>query len=1021
VKEAFFSKSRIIPRLALSHRARQVLLSLAVLALALLPRLVNLGAFITADEDDQIMFASHFLKSMLKGNFGGALVLGYPGVPTLILGAAGVAARYLAHYSGLYPLPWVTAGFWATLSKTTAQFGMFEHPLDFLVWVRAPLAVTAALAVWGIYLLTRRLINPPVALIAAVVLAFDPFILAHSRVIHVDAPQAYFMFLSFLAFMLYLEQGGWRWLLLSGLFGGLAGLSKTPAVLLGPILALAGLMYALLPPPDLPRRVRWQRLALALTGWGLIAVAAIFALWPSMWSRPQYALQWVVNNVYSVSSGEHPTSGVFWNAWQSDQNPLYYLLVFPFHLTPLTTVGCVAGLALIGVGLAQRRRQNFTGWPAQMLPLALGLVGYVVVYITPISLVARRGDRYILPVYFAVGLLSALAVWWLAQWAAARLARFKLAPGWLAGGALLAQTAAVLVYQPYYLAYFNPLVGGPWLAPQYINIGWGEGLDQAAAYLNAAGGPEKTPVAAWYSNQFAPYYHGPTIDLSSEQAALTAPATVFYINQVQRGFPNKEILNYFRQRQPEKVIELGGVEYAWIYPGPVIGREPQTDFTFPLAAVLGGKARLYGVKVGATGFSADEYAAAPHENDLAGPYPGYKETIKGLPVTLFWETLGAINSNQGKLNVFIRLVDDRGNIWGQVDRLILSGLWRANRWLPGYYLRDEYKLPLDWATPPGRYQLEVGLYDFETGHNYGVVKNIGQITLSPPQTLPAADRLNVENSQPHPFDKSLRAVGHTFAAAHLPPGGEIAGKVFWQAAQKIDNSYQLQFFFVGPDQKRYVINEGLPLAQTYTEPQWRPAEIVGQAYRFRIPAVAPPGVYPMQLAVVNLATGQFVGEPLTLATVTVEAHERNFTLPADVAPTSAVINNEIELIGYKLDNPTVQPGQTFGLTLYWRSLEFAAAGYTVFVHVVGPDNSIRGQWDSVPAQGKSPTTGWVPGEIIADHFDVPLAADAPPWKYDIFVGMYDPVTGQRQPLFSPAAPASDNRVWLTRVQVVTNP
>ena len=75
----------------------RVAIPVAVFLIALLPRIVSLGTFMTADEDDQIMFASHFLKSILAGNFGSALVLGYPGVPTLILGAAGVAARYLFH------------------------------------------------------------------------------------------------------------------------------------------------------------------------------------------------------------------------------------------------------------------------------------------------------------------------------------------------------------------------------------------------------------------------------------------------------------------------------------------------------------------------------------------------------------------------------------------------------------------------------------------------------------------------------------------------------------------------------------------------------------------------------------------------------------------------------------------------------------------------------------------------------------------------------------------------------------
>ncbi len=135
-------------------------------------------------------------------------------------------------------------------------------------------------------------------------------------------------------------------------------------------------------------------------------------------------------------------------------------------------------------------------------------------------------------------------------------------------------------------------------------------------------------------------------------------------------------------------------------------------------------------------------------------------------------------------------------------------------------------------------------------------------------------------------------------------------------------------------------------------------------------------------------------------------------------PISAVIGNEIELVGYKLHDETTSARESFGLTLYWRCLRFVEGNYTVFVHAIGPDQVMRGQWDSTPVQATSPTGGWIPGQIIEDYYEVPMARDAPPWKYDIFAGMYDALTGQRLSLTSPNAPISNNRVWLTRVQVV---
>ena len=98
-------------KLIFNEKALRIILPLAVFIIALLPRILSLDTFITADEDDQIMFSTHFLKSILRGNFGGALILGYPGIPTLLIGAAGVGLRYLFHYQGWMELPWVTRRF----------------------------------------------------------------------------------------------------------------------------------------------------------------------------------------------------------------------------------------------------------------------------------------------------------------------------------------------------------------------------------------------------------------------------------------------------------------------------------------------------------------------------------------------------------------------------------------------------------------------------------------------------------------------------------------------------------------------------------------------------------------------------------------------------------------------------------------------------------------------------------------------------------------------------------------------
>jgi hypothetical protein len=97
------------------------------------------------------------------------------------------------------------------------------------------------------------------------------------------------------------------------------------------------------------------------------------------------------------------------------------------------------------------------------------------------------------------------------------------------------------------------------------------------------------------------------------------------------------------------------------------------------------------------------------------------------------------------------------------------------------------------------------------------------------------------------------------------------------------------------------------------------------------------------------------------------------------------------------------------VTLFWSAEQPPARDYTVFVHVVGPDGQMMGQWDQTPAAGKAPTSGWAPGQMIADEYRVPVQAQAGAGPYQVYVGMYDPTTGARLDVASPN-PVSERRL-----------
>jgi hypothetical protein len=110
----------------------------------------------------------------------------------------------------------------------------------------------------------------------------------------------------------------------------------------------------------------------------------------------------------------------------------------------------------------------------------------------------------------------------------------------------------------------------------------------------------------------------------------------------------------------------------------------------------------------------------------------------------------------------------------------------------------------------------------------------------------------------------------------------------------------------------------------------------------------------------------------------------------------------VALVGYALPQRQVAPGDQVTLTLSWQARAKPNRDYKVFVHLLALDDMRLAQHDSQPGQGAAPTTGWLPGQIIADEHPLAIPPDAPPGPYRFVVGLYDSAAGHRLRLLSEA-------------------
>ncbi len=83
-------------------------------------------------------------------------------------------------------------------------------------------------------------------------------------------------------------------------------------------------------------------------------------------------------------------------------------------------------------------------------------------------------------------------------------------------------------------------------------------------------------------------------------------------------------------------------------------------------------------------------------------------------------------------------------------------------------------------------------------------------------------------------------------------------------------------------------------------------------------------------------------------------------------------------------------GDALQVTLTWQALAAMETDYTAYVHLLDESGALLAQSDRPPAG--YPTGDWVPGEIVADTFTVPLPPGTELARTALASGFYDPAT-----------------------------
>ena len=661
--------------------------------IALLPRVLALGLFITDDEANFWLTRSDvFLNAIRAGDYAATAITAHPGVTTMWLGAAGIVLR-----------------------RALLDWGILHSdafPIV-LTCMRLPVALAHVAVVLLGYRLLRRIFAPQaypaLAVLAAVLWAADPFVIGYSKLLHTDALAGSFMTLSILAVCVYFNHDRrWRWLALSGVAAGLAFLSKSPALVLAPAVGLVGLLAARARADD----GRWtmdddhvkssivyrlSSIVYPLAIWSAIAAATVFALWPALWISPLQAYAQLRIGVAIEGAQPHMLGNFFLGRQDDAPGLLYYPAALALRSTPWTLLG------LLLLPLAWRT----AGAPAQV---ALGgqsagasrhslaaLAGFVILFVAAMSLFPKKFDRYMVPAFPALDVLAAFGLLGIGDWGlriGKRLRSQSPVPNpqsplrlVLSGVITLAALANIAWWHPYSIDAYNQIFGGTRAGARTFTVGWGEGLEQVADWLNAQPDITSVRTVALRVTSLNRYLRdgAEAVFPSGDQLRDRTGYVVVYLPQTQTGRADGVFGQFYGRAPPLHTVRIHGVDFAWIYRAP-----PQV--AQPRAAAFGPDIRLLGF-------------------DQSGDVrPG--ETVR---FRLSWATSAAPPTDYW---LFAHLLGPGGRRYAQIDLP-----YPTSQWAPGSFAATELPIALPADAPAGAYQLLIGLYDQPTGQRLEVISN----------------------------------------------------------------------------------------------------------------------------------------------------------------------------------------------------------------------------------------------------------------------------------------------------------
>jgi len=398
-----------------------------------------------------------------------------------------------------------------------------NNPDQILFWSKMPMVLITLLLAYYVFRWSREIFGDKAALISLFLFSFSPTLLAHGRLVTTDVGAAAGIFIATYYFIKFLTKSSKINLLKSGIFLGLAELSKFSTILLLPFFAILVVVWALLKSPsgignfakNFGRYACFFALIIVI-GYAMVWGVYKFHTWnypvekqifdskstlssfkynflsdSAIWMAANPVLRPIAQYLLGLMMVAQRTSGgntsyfmgeISAGGWRT-YFPTVYLVKepLPFHILLATALISALWFGFIKNPFWKKPKTRLIFWIRGHFPEFAMLLFIGIYWATSLSGNLNIGVRHLIPVFpFTILLVSRGTLLWLKP---PRQMAKKIILGFL----LIWQAYSVISIYPSFLAYFNELAGGPdngYKIAVDSNLDWGQDLKRLAKWAD---------------------------------------------------------------------------------------------------------------------------------------------------------------------------------------------------------------------------------------------------------------------------------------------------------------------------------------------------------------------------------------------------------------------------------------------------------------------------------------------------------------------------------------------------------